>query len=89
VANPDEAFGQHVEEQTPQELCCQERHLPLLAPVGVVFPPEGHAFTVKSQEPMVGNGDPMRVSAQVTQDLRGAAEGGFGIDHPVLPVQPP
>jgi hypothetical protein len=88
VAYPDEAFGQYVEKETPQELRPQERHLSLLASVGVVFPPECHALTVKSQEPMVGNGDPMRIAAQVTQNLRGTAEGGFGINHPVLPMQP-
>jgi hypothetical protein len=87
VANPDEVFGQHVEEETPQEFRSQKRHLPQFAPVGVVFPPEGHAFAVKRQEPMVGNGNPMGVSAQVTQHLRGAAKGGFGINRPVLPMQ--
>src|SRR5512147_1053699 len=37
---------------------------------------------------MVGNGDPVRVSPQVSEDLHGTAEGGFGIDDPVLTMQP-
>jgi len=89
MANPDEAFGQDVEEEASQELRSQKRHLSLLAAVGVVLPPEDHAFPVKSEEPMVGNGDPMRVSAQVAEDLGGTAECRFGVDDPVLPMQPP
>jgi hypothetical protein len=54
--------------------------------MGVIFPAEGHAFPVKSQEPMVGNGDPMRVAAQVTENVGRTAERRFGIDDPVLPV---
>ena len=89
VANPDKAFRQHVQEESAEELRRHERHLPLLAAVGIVFPAEGYAFAVERQEPMVGNGDAMGVSAQVTQNLGGTAKGGLGIDHPVLAMQSP
>jgi hypothetical protein len=35
---------------------------------------------------VVGNGDPMCVSAEVTQDLHWPAEGSLGVDNPVLAV---
>ena len=89
MANPDEAFGLDMEEEAAQELRPQKRHLPLFAAVGVVLPPEGHAFPVKSEEPVVGNGDPMRISAQVAEHLSGTAQSRFGIDDPVLPMQLP
>ena len=36
---------------------------------------------------MVGDGDAMRIAGQVMQHVLGAAEGRFGIDHPVLPIK--
>ena len=87
MADSHESLRQHVQEEAAQELRSQQRHLALLAAVGVVLPSEGDAFSIECQEPMIGDGDPMGVSAEITQDLRRAAEGGFGIDHPVLPVQ--
>jgi hypothetical protein len=38
-------------------------------------------------EPMIGNGDPVRVSTEVAQDLGRTTEGRLGVDHPVLTVQ--
>src|SRR6476661_2277740 len=35
----------------------------------------------------VGDGDPMRVSAEIGQNLGGSAEGRLGIDHPFDPAQ--
>ena len=84
VANPDEALGQDVEEKAPQELRRQERHFPLLAPVGVIFPPEGHTLAVKREQPVIANRNSMRVSSQVTEDLGGTAQSRLGINDPVL-----
>ena len=36
---------------------------------------------------MIGNGDPVGVAGQVAQDMLGATEGRFEVDHPVLPEQ--
>jgi hypothetical protein len=33
---------------------------------------------------MIGNGNPVSVTGEVAQDMLGAAEGRFEIDHPVL-----
>src|SRR5579863_3942568 len=38
---------------------------------------------------MIRNSNAMRVAAQIAQDLSGAAEGRLGVNHPVLPMQPP
>ena len=74
MANPDEAFGQDMQEEASHELRSQECHLSLLAAVRVILPPECYALAVKGQEPVVGNGHPMRVPAQVTEDLLRAAK---------------
>jgi hypothetical protein len=36
---------------------------------------------------MIGNGDPVGVAGEVAQDMLGATEGWFEVDHPVLPEQ--
>jgi hypothetical protein len=36
---------------------------------------------------MVGDGHAMGVAAQILQHVFGAAEGAFGVDHPVLAEQ--
>ena len=89
VGSGQSLLGRTCRKKRAQELRPQERHFPLFAAAGVVFPPEGHAFPVKSEEPMVGNGRPVRVSAQVAEDLGGVTKGWFGINDPVLPMQPP
>ena len=38
---------------------------------------------------MVGDGDAMGVAAQVLQNILGATEGWFRVDHPVLTEQEP
>ena len=77
-----------MEEEPAQELRSEQCHLPLLAPVRVILPSECDAFPVKRKKSMVGDRDPVCISTQVTEDLSGAAEHGFSVDHPVVPVQP-
>ena len=87
MADAHEASGQHVQKEAAQELGGRERHLALLAAVGVILPAEGDALLVEGQQAMIGNGHAMGVAAEIAQHLHGAAEGGLGIDDPVVAVQ--
>ena len=58
----------------------------MFAAVRVVFVPKRDVFSVERHDPVIGNGDPMSVSAKISKHLRRAAESGFGIDYPILPV---
>ena len=49
-----------------------------------VSPAEGDLPVSKRDQAMVGDGHAMSVSAQILQHVSGAAEGAFGVDHPVL-----
>ena len=88
IPDSHESLRQHVQEEAAQELSSQHCHCALLAAVSIVLPSEGDAFAVECEEPMIGDGDPVRISAEIAQDLLRATEGRFGIDHPVLTVQP-
>lgn len=87
IPDSHESLRQHVQEEAAQELSSQQRHRALLAAVSIVLPSEGDAFAIECEEPMIGDGDPVRISAEIAQDLLWATEGRFGVDHPVLAVQ--
>lgn len=52
--------------------------------MSVVAPTEADLAVLASEYALVGDGDPMRVTPEVGEDLPGTAEGGFGVDHLVL-----
>ena len=64
-----------------------ERHLALLATVGVILPAESDALLIEGQQAVIGNGHAMGVAAEIAQHLHGTAEGGLGIDDPVVAMQ--
>ncbi len=49
----------------------------------VVLPVESHGVAIGTDQPVVGDRNPMRISAEIGQHLLGPAKGWFGIDDPV------
>lgn len=88
MADAHEAFGQHVEEESAQELHCIQGYDALLAAVSIIFIAEGNALSVEGQQAVIGNGDSMGVAAQVVEHLGRSAERWLGIDDPLLVLQP-
>lgn len=76
---------QDVYEKAAHELIGGQGHgFVLMTPFGpIVFPREGDAAFVASDEPAVADGDPMGVARQVGKHGFGPGEGSLGIDHPV------
>ena len=87
VPDADEAFGEHVEKETAQELSGIESHLTLLGTASVILPTEGHALLIEGQQAMIGNSHAMSVATEIAQHLKGTAESGLGIDHPVMAME--
>ena len=48
----------------------------------VAFCDEGDAVVIAGNQAVIGDGDPVGVSAEVVEDLLGAAKGSLGIDAP-------
>jgi hypothetical protein len=48
VPDADKASGQYMQEKAAEELIGGKSHLPLLIPVRVILPAEGHFFAVKT-----------------------------------------
>jgi hypothetical protein len=80
VADALKSGRQSVEEKAPDELLGRERHDAgfVLVFVAVVLPLESDLAIAHRQEPLVGNGDPVRIAADVFQRLLGASEGRLG-----------
>ena len=87
VADAGEAARQNMQQETPEKLISAECHFSFLVAVCVVLPPECDLIIFKGQQPMVGDGDPVRIARQVVQHVLGSAEGTFRVDDPVLPEQ--
>src|SRR3977135_1688396 len=79
VADAVEALGQDVDQEAADELIGGERH-PLVsrAAVGaVVLVPEGDAVLAASDQPAVGDSDPMGIARQIGEYRLGPPNGGF------------
>ena len=57
VADAHEASGQHVKEESSQELVCLELHHALPAAVGIILPAEADPFPVEGDQAVVGDSD--------------------------------
>ena len=58
-----------------------------LVAAGVISPTEDNAFAIEGDEPVVGDGDTMSITTEIADDLFGPAEGGLGINNPILTKQ--
>ena len=82
-----EAARQRVGQEPSQELLAGYSHQSLLALVGMVFPAERDLAVGKVDDPMIGDGNAMRVASQILEDMLGPSEGTLGVHHPVLTEQ--
>jgi hypothetical protein len=82
VADADEAPGQHVEQEAPDELGKGEGQSsrPMAA---VVFEAEGDGGVIDVKQTVVGDGDAMGVAGEVLEDVLGSLEGRLGVDDPL------
>src|SRR5215217_5787246 len=55
--------------------------------MAIILPPNRDAVVSHADEPVVGNGDAVRVAHQVVQHVAGAAKRRLRVDHPRLPVE--
>jgi len=83
----DKAAGQDVEQEAAQELLRTECHHSLFIPVGIILPAESNLVMLESHESMVGDGNAMGIAGEIAEHMMGTAEGGLGIDDPVLTKQ--
>ena len=89
VADAHEAARQQVQQEAAQELFDRQDHEPFLVAVSGVAPAKGYVALGESNQPAVGNGDAMSISAEIAQHMFWPAERRFGVDNPVVTEQYP
>jgi len=87
VADAVEAVRQCVQQKATNELVGIKRHHFGFAVLPIVLPGKAHLAIGKRNQPTVGDGDAMRVAAEISQHLFGPAEWWLGIDDPVGPSE--
>ena len=78
-----------MEQEAAQELIDCQSHEPLLVAMRGIAPAEGDVVIGKSDQPGVRGGDAMGISAEISQHMFRSAEGGLGVDDPVVAEQNP
>ena len=66
----------------PDELVCREGHGLLLIVIAVISPGEFHFTAFDIDDPMIGDGHPVGVAADVIHHLLWSGEGRFSVDDP-------
>ena len=82
MANADKAVREYMEEEPADKLPGSQADKPVGSRVLVIPGTEGNGLPIKGQEPLVGEGYPVGVMAQVAEDMPGSTEGRFGVDDP-------
>ena len=78
-----------MEQEAAQELVDREGHQTLLVLVSGVSPTKGDLVLLEGDEAVIGDGDAMRVAAQVMEDMLGSTEGRLAVDDPIVVEQLP
>ena len=89
IADTHETLGQHVHEKAAEKLVGVERQRLDLAAVAIVLPPKRDGVRGDVDQPVIGDGHAVGVAREVVEDVRRAAKGRLGIDHPGLPIEGP
>ena len=87
VTDAHEATRKQVKQEAAQELIDRQGHEPLLATMSGVPPAKGDVALGESNQPVVGDGDAVGVSAEIAQRVLRSAEGPLGVNDPVMPEQ--
>ena len=80
----DKPGRENVPQKPADKLRGGDGHQPLVSGPAVVPGSEGDLALGQAHQPMVGDGHPVGVAAEVMIGLRGAAESPFGVDDPLF-----
>ncbi len=83
MADAVEAVGHGVLQEAADELVGREHHDLGFAVLPIVLPSEAHLAVVEPDQATVGDGDAVRVAAEISKHLPGSGERRLGVDHPV------
>ena len=83
MPDPLKSAGQDMQQETANELICIKAHHLLTRGVAVILPVKADLVVGEVDQAMVGDGHPMRVAAEILEDVLGAAKRALGVHHPL------
>ena len=86
LTDADHPGGQHVKQETPDELQRIQDHSLGTAVIGVVLALKGDAALFERPQAVIGNRDAVSVAGQILEHTFWAAKGRLDVDHPVDPT---
>lgn len=89
VPDADKSVGEDMEEKAADKLLCGQSDKSVGTGLVVVSRTEGNGFSVKGQDPLVGDGGAVGVMTEVAEDMLRAEEGRFGVSVPLDSPQVP
>ena len=84
VADLGKAARQHVQEKAPDKLISADREFFLFIVVTAVPVAEPYPAVIDSDDPVVGDGHPVRIATKILEHLLRSAEGLLGIGNPLF-----
>ena len=87
VPDTDKTLGQDVKQKPAYELVGGNGYDSRLVASRIVAPTKCDGAAIEGNETVVGDGDTVGVAPEVADHVLGTAEGGLGIDDPVLVKQ--
>src|SRR4030042_1553883 len=81
------ASGQHMNKEPSYKLACLQGHGLLTVVVCIISPVKRNIAVLDGEDAVVADGDPVGISAEVQKDPRGAIEGRFAVDDPLLMIK--
>ena len=76
-----------MQQEAADEFLRRQSHLSLFATVRVIFPAKSDLPVLHADQPVVGDGHPMRVAGQIVQYMFGPAEGLSDVNYPLMRMQ--
>lgn len=87
MANFTESRWEDMEQKTPDEFRSRERHSLLFVMVTIIPPRKSNAITIKAQDSLIGNGDPMSITTEVFHNTGNVLKRWFAINDPLLLIE--
>ena len=87
MADAVKSVRQGMQQEAADEFVGRQRHDLVLVVMAIVAPAEADLAAGERDQPAVGDGDAVRVAAEIGQYRLGAGERALGIDDPLAPPQ--
>ena len=84
IANALKPVGKYVKQEPTDEFVGAERHRLVAAAIAIILPAKLNLAVIDIEQTVVGDGDAVRVSCDVLEDLFRSREGALRVDHPVF-----